>query len=146
MVSPELLRRFPYFSGVSHETLRKLAMLAEERTFAEGETVFREWERADYLYIVLSGQVEIRFMVAGEPRTVDTVEERELLLWAALVEPYRTTGIGVSTRDTKVIAFEANQLRRLCAEDARLGYSLMREAVKAIADRLEGTRIQLALV
>ncbi len=146
MVSPELLRRFPYFSGVSHETLRKLAMLAEEKAFAEGETVFREWERADHLYIVLSGQVDIRFIVGGEPRTVDTVEQREMLLWAALVEPYRTTGIGVAARDTKVLAFEATQLRRLCAEDPRLGYSLMREAVKAIADRLEGTRVQLATV
>ncbi len=144
MVSPELLRRFPYFSGVSHETLRKLAMLAEEKTFAQGESVFQEWQRADHLYILLSGQVEIRFIVGGQPQAVDTVEERELLVWAALVEPYRTAGTAVALRDSKVIAFEATQLRRLCSEDPRLGYSLYREVVKAIADRLEGTRIQLA--
>ena len=146
MVSPELLRRFPYFSGIGHETLRKLAMLAEEKVFSAGETISREWERAEHMYVIVSGQVEIRYNVAGEHRTVDTADERDLLLWSALVEPYRTTGTGVAARETRVIALPAAPLRQLCREDPRLGYHLMAAVVKALADRLDGTRIQLAMV
>ncbi len=147
MVSPELLRRYPYFAGIGHETLKKLAMLAEERTFSPGETLFREWQRADYLFVVLSGEVEVRYTLhSGEYRTVDTVDPGELLVWSALLEPYRTTGTGVAVRPTRVIALEAVQLRELCRQDPVLGYNLMAEVIKTLVHRLDGTRVQLAAV
>jgi len=146
MVSPELLRRYPQFAGVGHETLRKLAMLAEERVIPAGTTLFREWEVANHLYLILKGAVSIRFAVGREePRSVDAIEAGDLAVWSALVEPYRTTGSGVATQETRMLAFEASRLRELCREDPRLGYNLMTEVIKALTSRLDGIRVQLAV-
>ena len=146
MVSPELLRRYPHFAGVSYETLKKLAMLAEEKVIPAGTTLFQEWELANHLYLIVQGAVSVRFAVGREkPRTVDAIEAGDLAVWSALVEPYRTTGNGVTTRETRLLAFEAPRLRELCREDPRLGYNLMTEVIKALISRLDGTRVQLAV-
>ena len=31
MISPEILRRYPYFAGIDDASLRQLAMIAEEK-------------------------------------------------------------------------------------------------------------------
>ena len=37
MISPELLRRYPYFADVSEESLKRVAMISEEQTVAAGQ-------------------------------------------------------------------------------------------------------------
>jgi len=145
MVSPELLRRYPYFAGIGHETLRKLAMLAEEKVFAAGTTLFREWDRADWFYVILGGEVHVQHRgPKGEAHTVDTLDDGDILVWSALVEPHRTTGVGITARETRVVALPATRLRELCQEDPRLGFNLMGEVVRLLATRLDSTRAQIA--
>ncbi|MBC7337778.1 MAG: cyclic nucleotide-binding domain-containing protein, partial [Clostridia bacterium] len=36
MVSPEMLRRYPYFAKISEESLKEIAMMAEERSYPAG--------------------------------------------------------------------------------------------------------------
>jgi len=145
MVSPELLRRYPCFAGIGQETLRKLAMLAEEKLFPAGTTLFREWDRADWFYVILGGEVHVQYRTPkGEARTVDTLHEGDILVWSALVEPYRTTGVGTTARETRVVALPAASLRELCQDDPRLGFNLMAEVVRLLAARLDSTRVQIA--
>ncbi len=145
MVSPELLRRYPCFAGIGHETLRRLAMIAEERVFPAGTAIFREWDRADWFYVILAGEVRIQYRgPKGEARTVDTLEEGDILAWSALVQPYRTTGVGTAAKETRVVALPATRLRDLCEEDPRLGFDLMGEVVRRLAARLDSIRAQIA--
>ncbi len=37
MISPELLRRYPFFGTLSEEQLRQIAMIAEEQTYEAGQ-------------------------------------------------------------------------------------------------------------
>lgn len=145
MVSPEMLRRYPHFAGVGFDTLKKLAMLAEEKSVPPNTVMFQEWDRADRLYLILQGEVKIEYSAGhAERRTVDTAGQGDLVVWSALVEPYRTTGIGTTTQETRLLAFEAPRLRELCREDPRLGFNLMKEVIRALCHRLDGTRVQLA--
>ena len=146
MVSPELLRRYSYFAPIRHETLKKVAMISQEKVVAAGQIIFREWERADHLYVVLKGEVSVGYpLPTGEDRPVDTLGEGDLMVWSALVPPYRTTGSGTTTKETHLVVIEAAKLRELCDEDPQLGFRLMTEVVKVLSQRLEGTRAQLAV-
>lgn len=145
MVSPEMLRRYSYFARVSEETLKEIAMLAEEKSYPAGMRLFYVGDPADYLNIIVEGEVDIQYELGnGEKRTVDTLVPGDILVWSALVEPYRTTAIGTTTKPTKVIAIKAKALRELCDKDPMLGYQLMREIAKLLASRLESARVQLA--
>ena len=59
MVSIEVLRSFPYFAGVSAESLKAVAAITEERAFPAGQPLFKEDDPARALYILREGQVDI---------------------------------------------------------------------------------------
>ncbi len=145
MVSPELLRRFPCFVGLNESLLKQIAVISEERTVPAGTRLFDEGMPATHLYVIVIGEVHIQYLLGtGEMRTVDTLVDGDLLVWSALVEPYRTTAYGTTTKDTHLIGIQADKLRQLCEENPVLGYRLMTQVAKLLAHRLEGARIQLA--
>ncbi len=147
MISPEILRRYPYFADVSEESLKQLAMIAEEKTIPANTVVFNEGDPAEYLSVILQGEVNIQYRLGtGELRTVDTLVAGDLLGWSALIEPYRYTAIATTTKPTQVARLDGPQLRKLCEGDPLLGYKLTSQIAKLLAHRLEGARVQLAVV
>jgi monovalent cation:H+ antiporter, CPA1 family len=57
--TPELLRGFPVFSTLTEEELGRVAKRLQVRVFAADAFVFRRGERADGMYFIASGAVEI---------------------------------------------------------------------------------------
>jgi CRP-like cAMP-binding protein len=127
MISPEILRRYPYFATIRDESLKDIAMMAEEVTVPAGQRMFNEGDPANHLYIIT--------LIGGD-----------LLVWSALIEPYRTTGFGTTTKATGLVKISAAKLRELCERDAQVGYRLLIQIAKLLAHRLEGARVQLAAV
>lgn len=147
MISPEVLRRHSHFVGIGDESLKQLAMIAEERTIPADTVMFREGDPADHIAVILKGEVNIQYTLGnGELRTVDTLTEGDLLLWSALVEPYKATAVGTATKETQLAKIDAAKLRAICEEEPMLGYRLMTQVAKLLANRLEGARVQLAVV
>ena len=158
MISPEALRRYPYFAGLPDDTLRQVAMLGEERTFVRGEELFEEspalrpgatldekGDEAKHLMILTRGEVDLIYQLAdGEEIVVGTQTAGDLIAISALIEPYQLTTRARARSDGALITLQAAQLRALCAEDARLGYLLMRQVARALRARLEDVRVQLA--
>jgi CRP-like cAMP-binding protein len=147
MISPEMLRGWPYFAGISDESLKALAMIAEEKAVAAGTHMFGEGDPADTLNIIVIGEVNIDYILGtGERRTVDTLVSGDILGWSALVEPYKYTAVGTATKPTQMITISAKKLRDLCEKDPQLGYQLTTQIAKLLAHRLEGARVQLAAI
>jgi len=145
MISTEQLRRYPCFTGASEDSLRALAMNSEELSFDAGQVLFNEGDPADHLFILLKGEVDIRYVLAdGEQRTVDTRVKDDILLWSSVIEPYRTTAVAVARQNTRVLAINAATLRELRTKDDKLERSLMNQIALVISQRLQGARVQLA--
>ena len=134
MISPEVLRRYPYFAGIDDESLKQLAMIAEEKSVPAGTVMFREGDPATHLSVILKGEVNIQYVLGnGELRTVDTLVEGDLLMWSALVEPYKSDrhrhhdqGEPIGSASTPL------KLRQLCQQDPMLGYRLMTQVAKLL--------------
>ncbi len=147
MISPEVLRRYPYFASIDDESLKAVAVIADEKSISAGTRIFHEADPADTLNIVVQGEVEIQYILgSGEHRTVDTLVEGDILGWSALIEPYKYTAVGTAKRDTRLVAIDAPKLRDLCDKDTQLGYRLAIQIAKLLAHRLEGARVQLAAI
>ncbi len=147
MISPEVLRRFPYFNAADGETFRELAMAGEEVAFEPGEFLFKDGTTANRLFLLIEGEVDIQYILRnGERRTVDTRVAGDLLVWSAVVAPFKTTANGVARRPTRAVAIDATTLRELCDRDREMGYGLMMEVVRIVSQRLHAARVQLATV
>lgn len=147
MISPEALRRYPYFSTIREESLRQVAMFTEDESVAAGEQLFAEGDTADRLYVVVEGEFDLQYTLgSGELRTVDTIVPGELLMWSSLVEPYKATASAVARGPAKLLSIDAPKLRTLCEDDHDLGYRMLLSLTRLLSSRLEGARVQLATI
>jgi CRP-like cAMP-binding protein len=145
MVSPEILRRFAYFSGASEQSLKQVAMMSEEKTARAGDVLFREGQDATELCVVVEGEVDIQYVLGdGSHQTVDTLIAGELMIWSALVEPHMTHSVGVARTPVKLVAINAPKFRALLDSEPVLGYQVMEAVASAVAHRLHGARLQIA--
>jgi CRP/FNR family transcriptional regulator, cyclic AMP receptor protein len=147
MISPEVLRRYTYFAGISEEGLKQIAMIAEEKSIPGNTRIFNEGDPATHMLLIVKGEVNIEFLLGnGELRVVDTIVGGDLLGWSALIEPYKMTASGTAAKNTDLVRIDAIKLRQICEKDAQIGYRLILQIAKLLAHRLEGARVQLAVV
>jgi CRP-like cAMP-binding protein len=138
-----------FFKDFSDEQIAKLAPLAKEEKYPSGSLLYQKGDPARSLYIIEEGKVAL-FMTTemghNKPPmqvTVDIITKGETMGWSAIVEPYIYTLAARCLDDTKFIAFDAFQLRKLMDEDCALGYKIMQAVAKVISSRLTHTRIIL---
>ncbi len=149
MVANIPLKEFAFFKDFSDDQLKKLASLAKEETHPTGAHLYQKGDTARSLYLIKEGKVAL-FMDAdmghNKPPmqvTVDIITKGESMGWSAVVEPYSYTLAARCLDDTKFIAFDAFQLRKLMEEDCALGFKIMQAVAKVISARLTHTRIIL---
>ncbi len=85
-------------------------------------------ERTDGLEISFVGSI-----AAGEPFGI-----------SAFVEPYRLMATGMAHGPVQAIAIDAPGLRALCEQNCHLGYTVMRQIARALAERLGFAFVELA--
>jgi CRP-like cAMP-binding protein len=151
MISPELLRQYPFFGQLNDAQLKELAMIAEEFPLSAGKKLFEEGEPAGVFYLLLEGRVDLFYDLDGDaPETsepgvlVGTVNPGEPLAISALLEPYIFTATAWVSKPGRAIKLQGEGLRSLFSGDRRLAYLLTREAAKSAMQRLYDTRVLLA--
>jgi CRP-like cAMP-binding protein len=147
MISPEQLRRYPLFANVNEEALKEAAMISDEVVAEAGKTLFSEGDRAETMFILVDGEVDIKYTLGnGEQRTIDTLVAGDIVVWSTLVEPYRCTANGVTRGACRLISINGPKLRELCEKNPDLGYRMLISITQLLAARLDGARVQLATV
>jgi len=151
MISPEILRRFQFFSGLDDNQLKGLAMVAEEREAAAESTLFEEGSPAAKLYLLLEGSIDlyIKSEEANDPTSrrdfaVGEINPGEMFGLSALLEPYKCKVTARVPLPGKMIEFDGASLRALMQVDRGLASQLMYQTAKTLMERLISTRVQLA--
>jgi CRP-like cAMP-binding protein len=151
MISPELLRRFPFFAHLDDNQLAKLAMITNEDSVDEGAILFEENQPADMLYFLLEGGVDLYNVSEEKYRPgarkeflVGEINPGEVFSISALVDPYVLNATGRASQPSRFLAIEASTLRQLLGEDCSMGYVILQQITKALLERLMYTRVQLA--
>jgi CRP/FNR family transcriptional regulator, cyclic AMP receptor protein len=149
MISPEMLRRFPFFGGLNEDQLRGIAMIADEVSYAKGDLVFEGDTHAEIFNVVAAGEVELLYNGGRETGMSDayvgSVASGEVVGVSALIEPFKYITSARAENPTTVIAINGPALLALCQVDQRLGFLIMSKLVKAVYERLHSARIQLAV-
>jgi CRP-like cAMP-binding protein len=159
MISPELIRRYPIFSGLEESQIVTLAQVADEVKVDEGHYFFHDEEKLDTFYLVVEGEVAVTIEVPdqaveqkvsgqlmGELQTKDivisSVGPGEVFAWSGLVPPHEATASAKAATACWVIAFDGVQLREEFEEDCRFGYIMMQKAAEVSRGRLRDLRIE----
>ena len=159
MISPELIRRYPFFGGLSHDQIVTLAKVANEISVDAGHYFFHEDDELATLYLVLEGAVAIVLEVpnqaaeqkvsgqlTGELQTRDVVISAvgpgEVFGWSALVPPPHATTGAKATTPCRIVTFDNQELLRAFEDDCQFGYVIMQKMAQVVRDRLRDMRIE----
>ncbi|MBX7236818.1 MAG: Crp/Fnr family transcriptional regulator [Caldilineales bacterium] len=159
MISPEIIRRYPFFAGFTYDDTVKLANVAEEMHVEAGYCFFHENELLAHIYFALEGAVGVVMELpapdvehpvsdqfTGQLKTQDVVVSPigpgELFGWSALVPPCQASAGAKALTACRVLAFDAARLNKLFAEDCRFGYLMMQKLADVIRARLRDLRIE----
>jgi CRP-like cAMP-binding protein len=159
MISPELLRRYPFFAGFSHEQLAVLAMSADEHSVGAEHTFFHEGENLSDFFLLLEGtavltikipdrdveQINNNHITGGfitRDINVGTLGASEVFGWSALVPPNEPTASAKALTPCRVVVFNTEKLQQTMDEDCIFGYAMMLKVAQLVRERLRNRRIE----
>ncbi len=151
MISPEILRRYPFFGSLTDTQIKALAMIAEEQACGKGTVLCEEGKPADAFYLLVDGGVSLYYVSEDEfhPKTrkeflVGEVNPGEVFAISAFIEPYIYTATVRVDKNSRVVKFDRIALNELINKDPKLNCILMYKIAKAMMERLTFVRVQLA--
>ena len=150
MISPELLRRFPFFGLYSEDQIKDIALISEEVSLPKDAVIFEECQPAVTLYLLLEGGVDLYFTSKEEyhPKSskefsAGEINPGELFAISALIEPYVLGASARISQPARLIQIDAVELRKLMDANPAFGYLTMKQMIKVLMERLATTRVQL---
>jgi CRP-like cAMP-binding protein len=134
------LSEIPLFQGLAEQTLQRLQDRFESESFAEGMVIFDQGDRADRLYVVLSGRVAIRFRTEdGETLTVTEIENNGVFGWSSVLGRRCYNSCAICLEDCEAVSVEGDTLRELCESHPETGVVILERLAEVIAERLKNT-------
>jgi CRP/FNR family transcriptional regulator, cyclic AMP receptor protein len=143
-VTTSALAAHPFLRGMPSGHLDALAAAASDVKFPAGHRIFADGGYAGKFWLIRSGQVAVDMQVPGEgPVVIDTVGIGGLLGWSWLFPPYRWAFGAVAASRVEAFEFDARAVRACCESDPALGFEVTTRLARALAKRLQATRVRL---
>ena len=144
MLLLEMLEGLDFLADISPDHLRQIAALGELRELPPDKILFREGEHAYYVYVVLSGDVQLEMEVPGVGTVpMQRVGRGELLGWSPVLRLGPMTATARTLTRCRLISFNAQNVLRHCEADPVFGMEFLRRTAATISRRLSATRRRL---
>jgi ABC-type nitrate/sulfonate/bicarbonate transport system permease component len=124
---PDIYRRTMPFQVVAEGMLYKIAALGRRVSYAKGAAIYGPGDKADDLYIVVSGRIEHALVPGAQARRpVKILGPGDVFGWAALLAnyPHRLAG-AVCQEDAEIIRINGDGLLRVMETDPDTGDVVM---------------------
>jgi CRP/FNR family transcriptional regulator, cyclic AMP receptor protein len=144
MVSPEIIRRYPFFSGLSMDQVVTLAKVADEIEVPGSHYLHLEGDELKSFFLILEGEVNVITSLPqkGKEVVISTLGAGDVFGWSGLVPPHSATAGAKSAIPTRLLAFDCQELLELFEEDCHFGYAMMLKIAQLIRERLNDLRIE----
>ena len=94
----------PLFHGLTLEVLRQIAKQVTLRRYQTGAAVFRQGDEATHLFVIRSGEVQIRRELDGQDLVINTLRRGEIFGEMGLLTDYKRNASVVVTAPSEVVA------------------------------------------
>ena len=140
MIDIDFLDKVQIFQGLNRDQLAKILEFCEEAEFEAGSKLFTQGEDAVYLWIVMEGQVDLRYDAAGsgdsEANTISTISEAGAFGWSSFTSPnkYRLSGV-CADKACRLIKVDRKGLQQLFETDPDMGYAVITNIATVVGTR-----------
>ena len=139
-MAANLLARIPFFTDLPNDELDRLQSELEIVNLSAGEILFREGDRGEHLYIIVSGELEVLMSPGDENELIlNIIHEGEYIGEMSLLQPdgHRSTGARAHG-DVVLLSMSRLQFKNLLTRQPQLAKSM----VSVLSQRLVNTNVQ----
>lgn len=126
----DFLEKVDIFKGLSREELKAVNKGARQKQYLYGDRLFAEGEDADRIWLVIDGQVDLRFDLPGRPtseeNTIFSITAHQTLGWSSFVPPFKYALSAYSaTKACEILQINKAHLLECFEKDPRTGLKFM---------------------
>jgi CRP-like cAMP-binding protein len=134
----------PLFKNLDEKYMDLLKPLFEPFSCNAGVTVLQQGTPADYLYIVVSGAVEMTYKpYDGVSITISHVEKDGLFGWSAVVGSEKYTSSAIAIENLETMRIRGSELRKLCLEHPDAGKEILERLASSVSSRWQDAQAQV---
>ncbi len=135
------------FKGLSKSQLQRIANISMEKQFQKGQLLFHEGRKADQLFLLKEGKVELLTKI-GEAieLPIDILRSKGSCFGTTiLVAPYLYSLSSRCAEDSSLIVIKKTDLEQVISQDCELGFIMMSNMSQHLLERLKETREELKI-
>lgn len=137
----------PFIRDLTEEEYRLLARLFLPHDAPARTLMIKQGERADFLYLILSGNVYLRYKPYDGPRiTLTHLHAGDIFGWSAAVGHEIYTSDAISTTAVRTMRLRGKDLRQLCAKHPSEGAKILEKLAKQVSPRWVHARRQIQVL
>jgi CRP-like cAMP-binding protein len=146
-INIENLRAIPLLAETSDETLSLLLSLLKEERFMKGQYIVHEGDPADAMYIIISGEVEMRKVISRKPekfKTLSILENGDIFGEMALFG-YEIRSADVFVRNDSILwKLDYSELLDIVTRAPIDGVKILQAIIQVLAFRIKSMNNELA--
>lgn len=132
------------FAGLDGNQISQLSPFMLEVQLHRDQVVFEQGNPAEYLYILLAGEVTIHYKpYDGPPLTVARIEPGGVFGWSAALRRDVYTSGAFAVQDSLAYRIRGTNLPVICNQYPETGKILLERLAGVIAERLRSTHTQV---
>lgn len=140
----DLLNQHDFFREMPNSDLQIISGCGTNIHIKSGNYLARDGENADHFYVIRSGLVSVEIQTPPRgARIIQTLRSNDIAGWNWIFPPYKWAFDLRVVEDMSAVVLDGKCLRDKCDADNRMGYLLMKQFAKIMAQRLQATRLQL---
>lgn len=139
----QILRGVELFRGLDAAQLQRLVNISHKETYQTDDVIFSQGSQGDRMYIIYSGQVEIRFSdgKGGHHAALYLGSGQIFGEMALLDQGVRSATVAAIEDDTTLYAIGHHDFLALCMTDTAIGYVMMRNMAMDLSFKLRHKNI-----
>ena len=146
MISSQMLTQINLFEGIPEGKLADIAKISKEMTYAEGKSVFIEGSGAEYIYVLLEGEIDIQVSLTSRSGNISVAVinlPNQSFGWSGVVPPYHFTATALCKTACRLLAIHGRKLIEVLQQEPKSGFIVMQRISELISRRLRNSRIAL---
>jgi len=128
------------FSGLEREEINRIIPILHACQFSQDTLIFQQGSEARNFYILLSGEVIVRYKpYDGESLIIGRICPEDLFGWSAALGRPKYTSSAVAVLPCEAVCVSIAEMRQFCHNNSELGHKLLERMASGIAFRLRST-------
>jgi CRP-like cAMP-binding protein len=138
------VKRAEILQELDEHQMNLIRPLFESFSCPAGDIILKQGAPAQYLYLVVSGTVEMSFKpYDGNSMTVSHVEKDGLFGWSAVVGSEIYTSSAIAIEDVEAFRIRGSELRKFCVEHPEEAKDILERLADGVSSRWKDAHKQV---